>query len=141
MGYLAYLLFKNQIGQRIMPNPFELTARNVRFSFSTTGIQANILVDVTNKTPVAGSMDGFTGQVVFESASGPKVLAQINNVGQVTIAAGKTAQLTIPAMMPYTQLAQGIIAIIEQQDFQGRLKLKGLIRTGSVGIPVNETLA
>ncbi|MCG8332346.1 MAG: LEA type 2 family protein [Chitinophagales bacterium] len=125
-------------GSTIMEN-VEVAPDSAKIKWQITNptkVIIDIIFSVTNGNNIGGNVQGFEGELFY----GAEKLGDIALSGFLTIPANSTAAVPLQAQVDITELPNSIANIIQGGTLLGSIRVKGLLRTSFVNIPLDMDL-
>lgn len=109
----------------------------VRFSWNTpTFIFLDLTFQVENNNQVGGTADGFEGTLYYGSTR----MGDISLSGPLTLPAESVSDVLMTARVSLEDLPIEIVTMITTGQFLGTLRVKGVLYTSYINIPIDENV-
>lgn len=123
-----------QIQSRIDVTPKRI---RVRFDWATPSfVYLDIVFQVQNDNGVGGTADGFEGQLFY----GATRLGDISLTGPIVLPANAITDVAMTARVSLAELPVEITQMIQRGEFFGALRVKGVLYTSYVNIPIDQNV-
>lgn len=123
-----------QIQSRINVTPKRI---RVRFDWATPSfVYLDIVFQVQNDNGVGGTADGFEGQLFY----GATRLGDISLTGPIVLPANAITDVAMTARVSLAELPVEITQMIQRGEFFGALRVKGVLYTSYVNIPIDQNV-
>jgi hypothetical protein len=135
IGALLYLGFQWLAGRvSNLLTVGTIAAKNLKLN--PTGLSFTLNLPVINDTGVSLPLESFNGVLRYGSYQ----LANLNMNNPITVAAGQTTVLQFDIVIPFAQLADSVVAIIQDQSWLNAAYVEGMIRASGLNIPIEQPI-
>lgn len=141
IGVGAYYLLREiafRTGISIADNlQYDFEGANVRYSLQDIQhVYIDIGMRITNNNPIGGRVQRFDGELFYSNAR----LGQVQMLQPFEIGPGESRRLDFTARISIAQLPGQIQNLISSGEVLGSLRIKGILTTADVNIPIDKNI-
>lgn len=132
LGYHLFKEFGTQVANRLSMGKPRLKFGNIR----PQGINATLILPVTNSNPANLPVESFQGQVLY----GQFPLSDVYLDSPQVLQSDSTTELKFNILIDTSRFSGSVIDIVNSGQLLQSLRLKGFLKSGGIVFPIDRTL-